>query len=600
MYRKVACCSVLLVALLAARVDAQSPKLDVPLTYRATQLTGRSPVIVRPLSPSVDLLLQSIGGRLGRALPSINARVADVPNIALPTLAGSALIDKVALDRTTIALNERTGATVGATAVRNTLDLDGHGVGVAIIDSGVVPWHDDLTNSSGPGPQRIAQYVDFVDGQSTPSDTYGHGTHVAGIIAGNGFDSAGARSGMAPRARLVILKVLDGSGAGRISNVIAALEYAVRNRAQFNIRVVNMSIAAAVHESYNTDFLAQATKRAVEAGLVVVAAAGNNGRNANGFTQYGAITAPGNAPWVLTVGASSHMGTINRADDTMAVFSSRGPTRFDYTAKPDLVAPGVGIESLSAPDSNLYSKYAAYLLPGTVPTSYPPYLSLSGTSMAAPVVAGSVALMLEANPALTPNAVKAILQYTAQVYSGYDWLTEGAGFLNTAGAVALARYFSLGGDYPSDAAWGRQIIWANHRVQGGRVQLNVNAWGLTVPWGSTTVNGAPAVWGDTWSAITNSWIDWSTTCADPACVSVTWAADWPNVVWGSQCGGDDCAGTAWSTNDSETVVWGTNDSETVVWGTNDSETVVWGTNGDETVVWGTGCGQDCQPVIWNP
>ncbi|HEV8345973.1 MAG TPA: S8 family serine peptidase, partial [Vicinamibacterales bacterium] len=271
---------------------------------------------MRPLSLSVDLLLQSIGGQLGRALPSINARVADVPNTALLALAGNALVQKLALDRATIALNERTSATVGATAVRNTLGYDGQGIGVAIIDSGVVGWHDDLTNPSGPGPQRIAQYVDFVNGQSVPSDTYGHGTHVAGIIAGNGFDSAGARTGIAPRARLVVLKVLDGSGAGRISNVIAALEYAVSHKAQFNIRVVNLSIAAAVHESYNTDFLAQATKRAVEAGLVVVAAAGNNGKNANGLTQYGAITAPGNAPWVLTVGASSHMGTVDRADDT--------------------------------------------------------------------------------------------------------------------------------------------------------------------------------------------------------------------------------------------------------------------------------------------
>jgi serine protease AprX len=555
---------------------------------------------VRPLSLSVDLLLQSIGGHLGRALPSIDARVADVPNTALLALAGNALVQKLALDRTTIALNERTSATVGATAVRNTLGYDGQGIGVAIIDSGVVPWHDDLTSSSGPGPQRIAQYVDFVNGQSVPSDTYGHGTHVAGIIAGNGFDSAGARSGIAPRARLVVLKVLDGSGAGRISNVIAALEYAVSHKAQYNIRVVNLSIAAAVHESYNTDFLAQATRRAVEAGLVVVAAAGNNGKNANGYTQYGAITAPGNAPWVLTVGASSHMGTVDRADDTMALFSSRGPTRYDYTAKPDLVAPGVGIESLSAPGSALYSNYSAYLLPGTVATANPPYLSLSGTSMAAPVVAGSVALMLEANPALTPNAVKAILQYTAQVYPAYDWLTEGAGFLNTAGAVTLARYFSLGGDYPADPGWGQQIIWANHRVQGGRIQPNVNAWGLTVQWGSTAVSGAPAVWGDAWSATTNAWTTWSTTCVDLGCGNVTWAGDWPNVVWGSQCGGSDCAGTAWSTSDSETVVWGTSGSETVVWGTNDSETVVWGTNGDETVVWGTGCGQDCQPVIWNP
>ena len=136
------------------------------------------------------------------------------------------------------------------------------------------------------------------------------------------------------------------------------------------------------------------------------------------------------------------MGTVDRADDTMAAFSSRGPTAVDYAAKPDLVAPGVGIESLSDPDSAFYTTQSPYLLPGTVPTSYLPYLSLSGTSMAAPVVSGTVALMLQANPALTPNAVKAILQYTAQCPPGYDPLTQGAGFLNAKGAVELARFFA--------------------------------------------------------------------------------------------------------------------------------------------------------------
>src|SRR5207302_7648535 len=222
----------------------------------------------------------------------------------------------------------------------------------------------------------------------------------------------------------------------------------------FNIRVVNLSVATGVYESYYSDPLTLAAKRAVDAGIVVVAAAGNGGRNQNGATQYGAITAPGNAPWVLTVGASSTMGTINRGDDTIAAFSSRGPTAVDRTAKPDVVAPGVGTESLSNPASSMYSSLAPYLLNGTVATTYLPYLSLSGTSMAAPVVAGTVALMLQANPALTPNAVKAILQFTSQVYS-YDALTQGAGFLNARGAVELANFFAnpAGASYPSTDSW---------------------------------------------------------------------------------------------------------------------------------------------------
>src|SRR6185503_13206192 len=163
------------------------------------------------------------------------------------------------------------------------------------------------------------------------------------------------------------------------------------------------------------------------------------------------------------VGASSHMGTIDRADDTIAVFSSRGPTAIDRAAKPDLVAPGVGIESLSDPASAFYTTKAAYLLSGTATTSYLPYLSLSGTSMAAPVVSGTVALMLQANPTLTPNAVKAILEYTAETNSGYDKMTQGAGFLNARGAVEVARSLASesGGDFPDSSTWSRHLIWGN-------------------------------------------------------------------------------------------------------------------------------------------
>src|SRR5262245_37157138 len=529
----------LVLALAGANADAQPLKLDRALAARATLLTGRSPIIVRPLNPIVDLLIQSVGGTLGRTLPSVNGRVADVPNVALAVLAANSLVQWLAFDRPAFAVNERTGITVGATAVRNTFGYDGSGVGVAIIDSGVGATHDDLGDSSM--GSRVVQFVDFVNGRSAPYDDYGHGTHVAGIVGGNGFDSSGARSGIAPRARLVVLKALNSSGTGRISDIIAALEYVVSHKSQFNIRVVNLSIAAGVYESYNVDLLAQATRWAVLRGIVVVAAAGNVGRSSTGQAQYGGIAAPGNAPWVLTIGASSHMGTTDRADDVMSTFSSRGPTRFDYAAKPDLVAPGVGIESLSAPGSTLYSKYSSYLLSGTVATAYPPYLSLSGTSMASPVVSGTVALMLQANPSLTPNGVKAILQYTAEVHAAYDPLTQGAGFLNAAGAVQLARFFNQGGEYPTDPMWSHQIIWANHRVSGGRLLPNVSAWSLTTTWGSGTVAGARVVWGDIWNAASSAWTSWGTSCADVACTSASWSDQSPNVVWGSHCGGADCA-----------------------------------------------------------
>ena len=376
----------------------------------------------------------------------------------------------------------------------------------AIIDSGVTAWHDDLAGGSG---QRVDRFVDFVNGGGTAYDDYGHGTHVAGIIAGNGFDSDGARAGIAPASHLVVLKVLDEGGTGRISDVIAALDYVVANKDVLNIGVVNLSIAAGVYESYNSDPLTLAAKRAVEAGIVVVAAAGNLGRTQDGRTVYGAVTAPGNAPWVLTVGASSHGGTVDRNDDTVGVFSSRGPTAIDFTAKPDLLAPGVGIESLANADSALYVSKAQYLLNGTLPTSYLPYLSLSGTSMAAPVVSGTVALMLQANPTLTPNEVKAILQFTSQIYDGHDALTQGAGFINAEGAVKLARFLAAPSTYPypSTSKWSKQIIWANHRIRGGRFTHSASAWSTDVVWGAALTPGGQNVeWGviqtsGTWNTV---------------------------------------------------------------------------------------------------
>jgi serine protease AprX len=463
---------------------------------------------------------------------------------------------------------ERTGATVRATAVRKQLGYDGSRIGIAVIDSGVTSWHDDLASTTG--AQRVRHFVDFVNLRGNPYDDYGHGTHVAGIVAGNGFDSSGRRSGIAPAADLVVLKVLDGTGSGYIGNVIAALEYITINKDVLNVRIANLSIATGVYESYNDDPLTLAARRAVEAGIVVVAAAGNRGRNQNGRDAYGGATAPGNAPWVLTVGASSHMGTTRREDDTMAAFSSRGPSAVDWGAKPDVVAPGVGIESLSDPDSAFYTTKSAYLLKGTVPTSYLPYLSLSGTSMAAPVVTGIVALMLEANPSLTPNLVKAILEYTAQVYGRYDPLTQGAGFVDAKGAVELARYLAapLVREYPSSGTWSRRLIWGNHLKTGGRLAAGASAWPADVTWGAdTTPDGRAPSFGPSWRKSSH------------------------NVVWGKACGGDDCEGQ-WS-------VEAASNDDSVVWGTTDQDSVVWGTHDDDSVVWGTNCGDPtCEPLIW--
>ena len=178
--------------------------------------------------------------------------------------------------------------------------------------------------------------------------------------------------GTAPDASLVSLKVLDENGRGTISNVIAALDWVLANHTQYNIRVVNLSVGASVRESYWTDPLTLAAKRVVDAGVTVVAAAGNHGRNTIGQSQYGGITAPGNAPWVLTVGGSTTNGTTDRSDDAIARFSSRGPTYLDWSAKPDVAAPGQATVSLADPLSRFYTTKAHLLLPGRQQTAHPP------------------------------------------------------------------------------------------------------------------------------------------------------------------------------------------------------------------------------------
>ena len=193
------------------------PKLDPVLQQRAYLLSGDSLVVARSVNAaslgSIASLIVQAGGTLGRPLSIINGLAARVPNASLPSLATSPLVQHLSLDRLVLGANERTNGTIGSGKVRQELGYDGSGVGVAVIDSGVTSWHDDLANRAD-GTERVAGFVDFVNGAQAPYDDYGHGTHVAGIIAGNGFDSGGARSGIAPAARLVVLKALDSAGEG--------------------------------------------------------------------------------------------------------------------------------------------------------------------------------------------------------------------------------------------------------------------------------------------------------------------------------------------------------------------------------------------------
>jgi serine protease AprX len=571
----------------STKKQQQHQKLDHALNELADSV-GDSDVIVEfndgKDSDGADRI-KGAGGRAGRRLKIINAFSGRIPNALLRRLADDSSVKRVHIDRGVSGELARTTATVGALTARLQYGYTGAGIGVAVIDSGITANHDDLGASAiSKTGQRVTKFVDFVNNRTTKYDDWGHGTHVAGIIAGSGYDSYGERAGIAPKANIISLKALDGEGKGRISHIIAALDWVVTNRAQYNVRVVNMSLGAGVFESYNTDPLTLAAKRAVDDGIVVVAAAGNYGKALNGQAQYGAIAAPGNAPWVLTVGASSTEGTVDRRDDKIADYSSRGPTMIDFAAKPDLVAPGTGTVSLATQNSLLYLTKTQFLVSGKrLGLLYQPYLSLSGTSMATPVVAGTVALMLEANPNLTPNMVKAILQFTAEEKRNVSYLAQGAGFLNTLGAVRLSRFFATarkGDAYPNMRSWSRHILWGNRRVKGGVLTPGGTAWGLNIVWGeSHTPQGQNIVWGEN--------------CATSNCDNIVWGN---NIVWGETDASDNIV---WGNTDGDNIVWGNSDDDNIVWGNGSDDNIVWGNLGEDNIVWGNDCGgADCDNIVW--
>ena len=618
----------------SAQTTGHDEKLDAVLRHHAQRLSGRTRVIVQ-FTGETDIRVFGRRASTGRRLGP-DAHVAEVENFDLTTLAADPRVARVMFDRPAFATLERTGLATGATVARQESGVSGRGVGIALIDSGISSWHDDLYRSSNSrAPEPVAHFKDFTTEansqiwSSSPAyDDFGHGTHVAGILAGSGHDSGGKHKGMAPGATLVGLKVLDAEGRGYISDVIAAIDYAVSVRAAYNIRVINLSVASGVFESYWHDPLTLAARRAVDAGIVVVAAAGNLGLNDQNEVQFGGITSPGNAPWVLTVGAASHQGTSKRSDDIVGAFSSRGPTWIDFAAKPDLIAPGVGIVSLADPQSTLYASLPHLLLDGTADLPYRPYLSLSGTSMAAPVVAGTVALMLEVNPRLTPNSVKAILQYTAQVRPDITPLAQGAGMLNTLGAVRLAEFFGA----PTEAVgamgdtiegewvdWARHLIWGNYRITGGVPLPGSNAWALSTRWGAfETKLGTPVVWGArttnniVWSTAARNNIVWSTAARDnivwstAARDNIVWStATRDNIVWSTAARDNIVWSTAardnivWSTAARDNIVWSTAARDNIVWSTAARNNIVWSTAARNNIVWSTVCGgEDCQQVVW--
>ncbi|MFN2500537.1 MAG: S8 family serine peptidase [Pyrinomonadaceae bacterium] len=334
--------------------------------------------------------------------------VVDLPGSAIAELQTYSEVTFISGDTSTRAFGHVT-ATTGADAVRVsttsgllgtvTTSLDGTGIGIAIVDSGIDVRHTSFLDKSN--GVRVAVSRDFT-GEGRTDDPFGHGTHVAATAAGNGRIANGTYMGIAPNAKLLNLRVLDKNGVGKTSSLLSSIDWIIANRSAYNIRVVNMSLGSTAVDSYKYDPTCKAVRRLVDAGIVVVAAAGNNGKNGMGQKVYGSIHSPGNEPSALTVGASNTFGSDARSDDVVTTYSSRGPTRsswtdtsgakhYDNQLKPDLVAPGNKLVFAKTANNQLVMENPQ-LAANVSPVDVRDMMYMNGTSMSAPVAAGAAAL----------------------------------------------------------------------------------------------------------------------------------------------------------------------------------------------------------------
>jgi serine protease AprX len=309
----------------------------------------------------------------------------------------------------------------------------GSGVTVAVLDSGIAA-HTALDS-------RVIARVNLVtDEPGVTGDPFGHGTHIAGVIGGNRtaakYVTSAFSGGTAPAVRLVDVRVLGSLGSGRTSDVIAGIDWVIDNRLRYNIRVINLSLGHAVTEPCATDPLCQAVGRAVDAGISVSVSAGNYGLTSTGAPVLGGITSPGNSPVAITVGALDTKGTLSTSDDVVAPYSSKGPARYEIVVKPDVVAPGNRVVSLEAQNSYLGNNYRQWHIAGSAKNAY---MRLNGSSMATAVVSGGLALLLNAEPSLTPAQAKMAVQMGARFMPEAGLIGAGTGVVNFAQSLKIAR-----------------------------------------------------------------------------------------------------------------------------------------------------------------
>jgi len=300
------------------------------------------------------------------------------------------------------------------------LGFQGSAVTVAVVDSGINP-NGDLYTAMGVNRQKADVRFNSDYNQNT-SDGYGHGTHVASTVGGDGSESGGKYIGVAPMVNIINVKVSNDDGSARMQDVVLGLQWVLENREQYNIRVVNLSLNSSLAESYHTSPLTAAVEILWLNQIVVVASAGNQ--------HGGVLYPPANDPFIITVGAADDKGTSTLSDDVIASFSSYGTT-VDGFKKPDLIAPGTNIIArLVNRNMGLAQAHPSNKVNGGK------YFRMSGTSMAAPIVSGAVALLLQDEPQLTPDQVKHRLMATAnKTWPGYDPVQAGAGYLDIYAAV---------------------------------------------------------------------------------------------------------------------------------------------------------------------
>jgi serine protease AprX len=377
---------------------------------------------------------------------------------------------------------------------------------VAVIDTGISGDVPDFQTSQGSSTSRVIASAVVDPNATTADDTYGHGTAVAGLVAGNGWDRDssdplyGQYAGTAPEANLISIKVADDSGHATTLDAIYGLQFAVDHKADYNIRVANLSFRSTSAESYKTDPLDAAVEQAWFHGITVVAAAGNLG-SAPDAVSY----APGNDPYVITVGGTDAAGTASTSDDTQADWSSRGMTQ-DGFSKPDVEAPGAHIVSTLAPGSSFATACPTCVIGGA-------YFQLSGTSLAAPMVAGVAADLLAAHPRWTPSMVKGAIVNTASPL--FDGGSE---------VRATAAYWASGSQLASD-----QGLTPNSLIDPATDTIDYDA----ASWSAASWSTAADPLAASWSAASWSCADCSSGGAGGVSPS---AASWSDVGWATTWG----------------------------------------------------------------